>query len=91
METAYFGTLDDGHVINKYTLTNRQGMVVSAINYGGVITAIIVPDKNGNMDDVVLGYDNLDGYLNDSNYLGAIVGRCANRIAGAQFEIDGRT
>ncbi len=91
METTYFGTLDDGHVINKYTLINRQGMVVSAINYGGVITEIIVPDKNGNMDDVVLGYDNLDGYLNDSNYLGAIVGRCANRIAGAQFEIDGRT
>ena len=91
METTYFGTLADGHVINKYTLTNRHGMVVSAINYGGIITEIIVPDRNGEMGDVVLGYDNLDGYLNDTNYLGAIIGRCANRIAGARFEIDGRT
>ena len=91
MEVAYFGTLADGHVVNKYTLTNRQGMTVSAINYGGIITEITVPDRNGKMGDVVLGYDNLDGYLNDENYLGAIVGRCANRISGASFILDGRT
>ncbi len=65
-------------------------MKVSIINFGGIITKIIVPDKNGISGDVVLGYDNIDGYLNKSPYFGAIIGRCGNRIGNSSFELDGQ-
>ena len=83
-----------GQVENKevflYTLTNKNGMIVRITNYGGIVTSIIVPDKNGNFGDVVLGYDNLDGYLDKTPYFGAIVGRYANRIAKGKFTLDGK-
>lgn len=78
--------------ITKYTLTNAQGVSVSIINYGGTVTNIMVPDKNGTMGDVVLGFDDLAGYLNPKNpYFGALIGRYANRIANAKFTLDGKT
>lgn len=89
MKRALFGEAD-GKQIFQYTFTNVNGMSVSMINYGGIVTHLIVPDRDGNLQDVVLGYDNLQQYLdNNSPYFGAIAGRYANRIALGKFSIDG--
>lgn len=86
-----FGTLPDGTAIELFTLTNASGMEVRVITYGGIVTAIKVADRNGKLDDVVLGYDSLEGYVKNPAYLGALIGRYANRIGKAQFTLDGRT
>ncbi|MBS1842634.1 MAG: galactose-1-epimerase, partial [Acidobacteria bacterium] len=91
MEKKSFGTTPDGKTADLYTLTNKNGMQVAITNYGGAIVSIIVPDKNGKLGDVVLGYDTLDGYVTDKNYFGALIGRYGNRIGNAQFKIDGIT
>src|SRR5689334_21113404 len=89
-EKAFGNT--DGKAITEYTITNANGMQVSIINYGGTITKLIAPDKNGKMGDVVLGYESLDGYLQKGNpYFGALIGRYGNRIAKAKFTLDGKT
>ncbi|MFL6550598.1 MAG: galactose-1-epimerase, partial [Povalibacter sp.] len=88
---APYGKLADGTEVESFTLTNASGASVTAITYGGILTSIKVPDRNGKLDDVVLGHDSLDDYLKDGSYFGAIVGRYANRIGGAQFTIDGQT
>ena len=81
----------DGEKVTQYTLTNPSGMIVKILNYGGTVTDIIVPDKDGKMGDVVLGYDSLSGYLQTNNpYFGCLVGRYANRIANAKFTLDGK-
>src|SRR5688572_1956009 len=81
----------EGQKITQYTLTNSSGMIVKIINYGGTVTDIIVPDKNGQAGNVVLGYDSLAGFLQSGNpYFGCLVGRYANRIANAKFTLDGR-
>jgi aldose 1-epimerase len=86
-----FGTYDN-QPVTEYTLTNSQGMQASILNYGGIVTKLIVPDKNGTMGDVVLGFKSLDGYLQKNNpFFGALVGRYANRIANAKFNLDGKT
>jgi aldose 1-epimerase len=75
----------------QYTLTNKSGMVVKILNYGGTVTDIITPDKNGKMGDVILGYESLDGYRQTGNpYFGCLVGRYGNRIAKAKFTVDGK-
>ena len=75
----------------QYTFTNKNGMIVKILNYGGTVTDIITPDKNGKMGDVVLGYDSLAGYLQTGNpYFGCLVGRYGNRIANAKFSLDGK-
>ena len=84
-----FGKTGDGRPVALYTLTNSNGMEVRAMTYGGIIVSIRVPDKNGKMGDVVLGHDNVDGYLVNPPYFGAIVGRYANRIANGTFTLDG--
>lgn len=86
----FFGKANNG--INSYlfTLTNNNGMVVSITNYGGIITEIKVKDRHGELGDVTLGYDNLNDYINNSPYFGAIVGRYANRICCGNFTIDGK-
>jgi aldose 1-epimerase len=84
-----FGETPDGRVIHLYTLKNPNGIKVKIINYGAAIVSIEVPDENGNLEDIVLGYESLEGYINDSVYLGVTVGRYANRIAGGKFTIDG--
>src|SRR6266581_8194348 len=74
-----FGTVPEGPV-DFYIMTNSRGMDVRAMNYGGIIVSLRVPDKKGVLADVVLGFDALDGYLNNKPYFGAIIGRYANRI-----------
>jgi len=85
-----FGT-HDGRPITLYTLTNAHGVEVRAMNYGGIITSIRVPDRKGQFADVVLGHESLEGYTPNPPYLGAIVGRYANRIANGSFQLDGKT
>src|SRR5581483_5343103 len=84
-----FGTTKDGKAVDLYTMTNSHGIEVRAMTYGGIITSLRVPDRNGHFDDVVLGYDSLDGYLKASPYFGAIIGRYGNRIAKGRFTLDG--
>ena len=74
-----------------YTLKNSHGMEVQAMTYGGIITSIRVPDRKGQISDVVLGHESLDGYIPNPPYFGAIVGRYANRIANGTFTLDGKT
>jgi len=83
-----FGTYENKEVY-LYSLKNGSGFTVRITNYGGIVTSILAPDKNGKFDDIVLGYDNLAGYLKDTPYFGAIVGRYANRIAKGKFVLDG--
>jgi aldose 1-epimerase len=90
MQTNIFGTLPDGREVHQYTLTNRNGAVVQIIDYGAAVTSLRVPDRNGKIEDVVLGYDSVQGYVGDSAYLGAIVGRYGNRIGKGRFELDGK-
>src|SRR5690625_5192836 len=74
-----------------YTLTNDQGMKVSFLNFGGIITEVLVPDKNGVFENVVLAFKDKADYENNDNYFGAITGPVAGRIAGASFTIDDNT
>lgn len=85
-----FGKLPNNAVVEQYTLTNANGLEMKVITYGGIITSLKVPDKDGNFDDIVLGYDNLQGYLNKNPYFGAIIGRYANRIANGKFTLEGK-
>jgi aldose 1-epimerase len=86
-----FGTMPDGQPVERFRLTNASGMTVEAVNYGGIITSIRVPDQGGRMDDVVLGFDSLEGYLGEHPFFGAIIGRYGNRIANGVFTLDGET
>ena len=90
MTRSAFGTLPDGQAVEAFTLTNANGMEVKAITYGGIITSLKVPDKPGQLADVVLGHDTLQGYLDQSPFFGCIVGRYGNRIAKGTFTIDGQ-
>lgn len=85
-----FGTLPDGTKVDIFTLTNSKKVSVEITNFGGIIVSIMVPDKNGNMADVTLGYSSLDKYIENPCYLGALIGRHANRIEDARFELDGK-
>ena len=84
-----FGQTDGGVSVDLFTLTNNNGHTVKITNYGGIITSLLVPDKNGNLEDIVLGFDDLQSYLDGHPYFGAIVGRYANRIGGGIFELEG--
>ena len=86
-----FGVMPDGREVTQYTLTNARGASVSVINFGGILTNVRVPDRNGVLDDVVLGFDNLASYLAEHGSMGDTVGRYGNRIAQARFTIDGVT
>ncbi|GAN81890.1 aldose epimerase family protein [Acidocella aminolytica] len=88
---AKFGTLSNGKTVDEYTMTNAHGMVVKFITLGGCITAIEVPDRNGKLGNVVLGYKTLAGYDVDNTFFGGIIGRYANRIAKGTFTLDGKT
>jgi aldose 1-epimerase len=89
IEQKPFGKTPDGKPVDLFTLTNPNGMRVDITNYGGIVVRLMVPDRNGNLDDVVLGYDKLEDYIKDSPYFGAIVGRYGNRIAKGRFTLDG--
>jgi aldose 1-epimerase len=84
-----FGKMPDGRIVDLYTLTNANGMEARIINYGAVLVSLKVPDQAGELGDVVLGFDDLDGYLKNTSFLGATVGRYANRIARGRFTLNG--
>ena len=90
MIRAPFGVTPDGTPVELFTLRNTQGMQLSVMSCGGTLVSLRVPDRDGTLDDVVLGFDSLDGYLGHHHYFGAIVGRYANRIGRGRFELDGR-
>jgi len=85
-----YGT-HNGRQIWLYTLKNKNGMKARVTNYGGILTELHVPDKDGNIEDVVLGFDSLQGYLGEHPYFGALIGRYGNRIAKGEFSLDGKT
>lgn len=84
-----FGVTPDNEPVLSFRLHNRKGMSVSILDYGGIVTAIDVPNPDGTTTDVALGYGDLDSYIRSSAFFGAIIGRFGNRIGGASFEIDG--
>lgn len=94
IEKRSFGQTPDGQEITEYTLSNESGVSVSVINYGGIVTSIITPDQEGNPGDVVLGFDDIDGYASEEYlasgpYFGALIGRYGNRIAEGKFTLEG--
>lgn len=89
MTRENWGSMPDGRSIELYTLANDVGMEVSVSTYGGVVTRLTAPDRDGRMADITLGYDSLSEYLDDCCYFGCIVGRVANRIGNARFTLDG--
>lgn len=91
IQSEAFGITNSGESITRYMLTNDTGMQVNVLDYGCTVQSIIVPDQSGRPVDVVLGYDDLRGYELGSCYIGAFVGRCANRIKGGSFSLNGQT
>jgi len=86
-----FGKARNGDAVELYTLTNAKGMEATIMTYGGIVTSLRVPDRTGKLDDVVLGFDTIDGYLGDppAPYFGALIGRYGNRIAKGRFTLNG--
>ena len=85
-----FGQTADGQKVAIYTLRNSQGMEARICTYGGTVVSLKTPDRKGNLGDVVLGYDTLDGYLTNSPYFGCLIGRYGNRIGKGTFTLDGK-
>ena len=88
IEIQTFGATDDGRSVSLYVLTNNQGMVAKISTYGGIIVSLVTPDREGQLGDVVLGFENLQDYIDKSPYFGCLVGRYANRIAGGKFSLE---
>ncbi len=84
-----FGALADGRAVYRYILENENGMKVAILTLGGAIQQILVPDRNGVMDDVICGFDDLESYLSCPGQHGALIGRFGNRIARGKFTLDG--
>ncbi|OON65605.1 aldose epimerase family protein [Hymenobacter sp. CRA2] len=92
---AEFGQLPDGQAVQLFTLTNGQGLEARISTYGGIVTHLLAPDKNGQPGDVVLGFDSVEGYLSEAYqeagpYFGALIGRYGNRIREGRFSLDGQ-
>lgn len=85
-----FGQTPDGKQVDIFTLTNKNGLVAQITNFGGIVTSLSVPDRDGKMADVVLGFDDLDGYVNEHPYFGALIGRIGNRVAKGKFTLEGK-
>lgn len=88
---SVFGTMPDGQEAKLFTITSPSGSIVKVTNYGGIITSLLTPDRNGQLADIVLGYDKLQDYLDANPYFGAIIGRYGNRIAKGTFSLDSQT
>lgn len=91
IEKKSFGKTPDGKAVEIYTLKNSNGLEARIMTYGGIVVSLKTPDKNGNLGDIVLGYDDLDGYIKNNPYFGSLVGRYGNRIAKGKFILDGKT
>lgn len=89
VQKSDFGKTPEGQSVDIYTLKNSHGAEVKITNYGGIVTALKVPDRTGQLGDVVLGFDNLDAYLKGHPYFGALIGRYGNRIAKGAFKLNG--
>ena len=89
--TTNFGKTKDGATVTRYTITNKNGLSVSTIDYGANIVSLMVPDKNGILEDIVLGFDDVAGYEVNGCFFGAFIGRHGNRIGQAKFELNGKT
>lgn len=89
IEKELFGELRDGRKVYLYTLSSSD-IKAKITNFGAAVVSLEAPDRDGNNTDIVLGYDDLDGYVNDEVYLGVVAGRCANRICKGKFELDGK-
>jgi len=85
-----FGKTATGTPVSLFTLSNNNGMTVKITNYGGAIVELYIPDRNGKIADVVLGYDNVAGYEAGEDYFGALIGRCGNRLNSGVFQLDGK-
>lgn len=90
IEKSVFGKLADGTPVELYTLTNAKGIVAKVMTYGAVMTELDVPDRNGKISDITLGFDNLEQYTGEHPYFGSTIGRVANRIAKGKFTLDGK-
>lgn len=91
IEKQFFGKLEDGRNVHSYTLVGVGGVKAKILDYGGTIVSILAPDKEGRLTDVVGGYDGIYDYVHASGYQGALIGRFGNRIANAEFTLDGKT
>ena len=91
MKISDFGKLADGRETKLVTIANKNGMSIEVTNYGATLVSVVVPDKNGRHDDVILGYADVTDYAKNGGYLGACIGRSGNRIRTASFEINGVT
>lgn len=91
MNARPFGTLPSGEPVTAHTLRGDGGLTLECLDYGGIVTRLLAPDRHGRLADVVLGFDTLEGYLAPQPYLGALVGRVAGRISNARFTLDGRS
>jgi aldose 1-epimerase len=91
IEKSVFGKLSDDTSVDSYILKNKSGMTAEVMTYGCRIIKLLTPDRNGRLGDVVLGFDTLEQYVKPSNVMGAVIGRVANRIQGAKFEINGHS
>lgn len=90
LETAVYGKMNDGREVKIFTLTNARGLTARVTEYGAILVGLEVPDKQGHLADVTLGYDTLAGWLTSPSYFGATVGRFGNRIAHGKFTLDGK-
>ena len=91
LSTRSFGHLPDGREVHACTLVNTHGLLLEVITYGGIVTRLLAPDRNGRVADVVLGFNRLEDYLAGHPYFGTIAGRVAGRITNGRFTLDGRT
>lgn len=87
--TSSYGTMEDGTEVSLFTMRNANGMEMKVIEYGGIITELTAPDKDGVYEDIVLGYDSLEAYVAENPFFGALIGRYGNRIAKGKFTLDG--
>jgi aldose 1-epimerase len=90
IDKKYFGKTKDGIAVDIYYLKNKNNMEAGIMSYGGTVVLLKAPDRNGKIDDIVLGYDQLEGYLSKSPYFGSIIGRYGNRIANGKFSLENR-
>lgn len=89
-DSDQYGITAEQDTVREVTLTNANGLEMTVISYGGIITSLKVPDKNGNIEDIVLGFDSLSSYEDDHPYFGALIGRYGNRIAKGKFTLEGQ-
>ena len=89
IDKQFYGVTPDGDSVDAYIMKNEAGMEIEVITYGGIITSLTAPDKNGVYEDIALGFESLNDYTESNPFFGALVGRYGNRIANAKFSIDG--